>query len=186
MTSQGITPAVLLIDPKKAGNVGKALRTCACLGVAQLWYTGNRAEAEWRAMSRLPREERMPRYTTQLLPADPYRWLEEFPPGTEPVAVEISRTAQDLAWFEHPENALYVFGPEDGSLEEEQHTGIRAVCRQFVTLPADGCLNLAAAVAWTLGDRRTKLIQAGLAEPKPVWQRVRAIQLTITRTGDST
>jgi tRNA(Leu) C34 or U34 (ribose-2'-O)-methylase TrmL len=176
MTARGVTPAVLLTDPKKAGNVGKALRTCACLGVAQLWYTGSRAESEWRAMSRVPREERMPRYRTELLRAPEHRWLAEFPPGTVPVAVEISQTAEDLAWFEHPDSALYVFGPEDGSLEEERYTGIRAVCRQFVTLPADGCLNLAAAVAWTLGDRRTKAIRAGTAEPKPVWQRARAIQ----------
>jgi tRNA(Leu) C34 or U34 (ribose-2'-O)-methylase TrmL len=175
MTGQGVTPAVLLIDPKYAGNVGKTIRTCACLGVSQLWYTGSRAETEWRTMTRLPREERMPRYPTKLLRADPFRWLAAFPPGTVPVAVEISRTAQDLAWFEHPEKALYVFGPEDGSLEDGEHTGVRAVCRQFVTLPADGCLNLAAAVAWTLGDRRTKLIRAGIAEPKPVWERVRAI-----------
>jgi tRNA(Leu) C34 or U34 (ribose-2'-O)-methylase TrmL len=173
---KGILPAVLLIDPQHAGNVGKTLRTCACLGVRQLWYTaGCPAEAEWRTMSRLPREERMPRYGVQLLEVPENRWLAPFPPGTVPVAVEVSPTAEDLTWFEHPEKALYVFGPENGSLTDREHTGVRVLCKRFVTLPADGCLNLHAAVAWTLGDRRTQRLRAGLEKALPVYNRVRTI-----------
>jgi tRNA(Leu) C34 or U34 (ribose-2'-O)-methylase TrmL len=172
MTARGVTPAVLLTDPKYAGNVGKILRTCACLGVAQLWYTGHRAEDEWRGMSRLPREERMPRYATELLPAPEHRWLAGFAPGTVPVAVEVSPGAEDLAWFEHPQDALYVFGAEDSRALPR---GVRAVCQRFVTLPSDGPLNLAAAVAWTLGDRRAKAIRSGSERPRPAWERVRAI-----------
>ena len=33
-----------------------------------------------------------------------------------PVAVELRRNAESLIDFVHPEHALYVFGPEDGSL----------------------------------------------------------------------
>jgi hypothetical protein len=33
-----------------------------------------------------------------------------------PVAVELRRNAEPFIEFEHPERALYVFGPEDGSL----------------------------------------------------------------------
>lgn len=37
--------------------------------------------------------------------------------GAVPVAVELRRNAESLIDFEHPERALYVFGPEDGSLD---------------------------------------------------------------------
>jgi hypothetical protein len=34
--------------------------------------------------------------------------------GVTPVAVELRPDAESLVTFEHPEEALYVFGPEDG------------------------------------------------------------------------
>ena len=39
------------------------------------------------------------------------------PAGAVPVAVELVPGAEDITWFEHPENAAYVFGPEDGTLD---------------------------------------------------------------------
>jgi tRNA(Leu) C34 or U34 (ribose-2'-O)-methylase TrmL len=54
--------------------------------------------------------------------------------------------------FEHPENALYVFGPEDGSLPKT----VRLLCHRFVVIPTHHCLNLAAAVNVVLYDRRLK------------------------------
>jgi tRNA(Leu) C34 or U34 (ribose-2'-O)-methylase TrmL len=173
VTGRGLTPAVLLDDPKYAHNVGMAYRTCALLGAAQLWYTGDRAEAEWQGLRRLPREERLRQYLdrTELIRAEG-RWLRQFPPGTVPVAVEVSPTAEDLAFFEHPEQAVYVFGPEDGSLGK----GIRSACHRFVILPSDGGpLNLAVAVGAVLMDRRTKRLRAGLEEPGAPYARVRAI-----------
>lgn len=169
---RGVTPAVLLDNPKYPHNVGMTYRTCACLGVAQLWYTGDRAASAWRVMSRLPREERMPRYSdrTELIPAEG-RWLAQFPPGTVPVAVEVSPGAEDLAWFEHPEQAVYVFGPEDGSLSK----GTRSACHRFLILPSDGPLNLAVAVGWVLGDRRAKRIAAGDEDPQGPYSRVRGV-----------
>jgi tRNA(Leu) C34 or U34 (ribose-2'-O)-methylase TrmL len=172
MTS-GRTPAVLLDDPKYPHNVGMAFRACACLGVPQLWYTGTRARDVWQEMSRLPREERMPRYTsrTELIAAEG-RWLGRFPPGTVPVAVEVSPTAEDLTWFEHPDQAVYVFGPEDGSLSK----GTRSACHRFLILPSDGPLNLAVAIGWVLGDRRTQRIRAGLEAPRAAYAGVRSVR----------
>jgi tRNA(Leu) C34 or U34 (ribose-2'-O)-methylase TrmL len=173
VTVTGRTPAVLLDDPKYAHNVGMAFRACACLGVSQLWYTGTRARDVWREMRRLPREERMPRYAarTELIAAEG-RWLSSFPPGTVPVAVEVSDTAEDLTWFEHPLHAVYVFGPEDGSLSK----GTRSACHRFLTLPSDGPLNLAVAVGAVLMHRRTQFIEDGLIEPRGAYERVRSIR----------
>jgi tRNA(Leu) C34 or U34 (ribose-2'-O)-methylase TrmL len=48
-----------------------------------------------------------------------------------------------------------VFGPEDGHVPK----GVRGACHRFVTIPSDGCLNLAAAVNVVLYDRMAKARQ---------------------------
>jgi tRNA C32,U32 (ribose-2'-O)-methylase TrmJ len=72
--------------------------------------------------------------------------------GLEPVAVEVRDAAESLPHFVHPANAVYVFGPEDGSLAR----GDLTACHRFVRIPSRGCLNLAAAVNIVLYDRRAK------------------------------
>jgi tRNA(Leu) C34 or U34 (ribose-2'-O)-methylase TrmL len=69
-----------------------------------------------------------------------------------PICVELVRGAQQLPAFTHPENAIYVFGPEDGDVPK----GIRHICHNFVIIPGKGCLNLAAAVNVVLYDRAAK------------------------------
>ena len=75
-----------------------------------------------------------------------------------PVAVELRPDAESLVTFEHPENALYVFGPEDGGVPKP----IRLLCHRFVVIPTHHCLNLAAAVNVVLYDRRLKRMLAGV------------------------
>jgi tRNA(Leu) C34 or U34 (ribose-2'-O)-methylase TrmL len=70
-----------------------------------------------------------------------------------PVCVEVDDSAERLYNFIHPDNPIYVFGPEDGSVP----TGIRHVCHRFVTIPSKSCLNLAAAVNVVLYDRAMKM-----------------------------
>jgi tRNA(Leu) C34 or U34 (ribose-2'-O)-methylase TrmL len=173
VTGYGVTPAMLLIDPKYPDNVGRTVRTCACLGVSQLWYTGTRCRSQWELMRRLPREERLGRYShTALLQADEHRPLAVFGPQAVPVAVEVVPGAQDITWFTHPEGAVYVFGPEDGTLS----AGILSACHQFLVLPSDGSpLNLSVAVGWVLGDRRAQRIRAGLEPPRADGERARPV-----------
>lgn len=52
----------------------------------------------------------------------------------------------------HPDRALYIFGPEDGSLDKE----IRDWCEDVVYIPTTGCMNLAATVNVVLYDRMAK------------------------------
>jgi tRNA C32,U32 (ribose-2'-O)-methylase TrmJ len=77
-----------------------------------------------------------------------------------PVAVELRRGAELLPAFEHPERALYVFGPEDGNLT----SAVLARCHRVVAIPTRHCVNLAAAVYLVLYDRMVKR-QAGGLEP---------------------
>jgi tRNA C32,U32 (ribose-2'-O)-methylase TrmJ len=72
--------------------------------------------------------------------------------GFTPVAVEVLPSSESLVDFVHPHNALYIFGPEDGSLTK----GIKEVCHRFVSIPSKGCLNLGAAVNVVLYDRLAK------------------------------
>lgn len=160
----GRPPAVALIDPKYPHNVGAALRACSCWGIGQLWWTGNRVTVDVPRGERLPREERMKGYRSVEMVRDD-RVFDRFAPGSAvPVAVELRPHSESLISFEHPEAALYVFGPEDGSLPKT----VRLLCHRFVVIPTHHCLNLAAAVNVVLYDRRLKRQLAGLEAMAPV------------------
>ncbi|MEO0982898.1 MAG: TrmH family RNA methyltransferase [Pseudomonadota bacterium] len=158
--------AIILIDPKFAHNVGAALRAASCFGFDQLWFTGARVSMKSARGYRLPREERMKGYrSTAVYQYD--RVFDLMPPDVTPVAIEVLEQSESLIPFEHPEQAAYVFGPEDGSLPP----GVRALCHRFVGIPTHHCLNLGASVNVTLYDRLTKTdpdarLQTHLAEDR--------------------
>jgi tRNA(Leu) C34 or U34 (ribose-2'-O)-methylase TrmL len=161
---KGRPPAVVLIDPKFPHNVGGALRACSCWGMRQLWWTGGRVTLDHAKGQRLPREERMKGYKHVELIADD-DVFDRFERGSvTPVAVELRQQSESLVSFIHPENALYVFGPEDGSLPKS----VLRLCHRFVVIPTHHCLNLAAAVNVVLYDRRLKRQLTGLESAYPV------------------
>jgi tRNA(Leu) C34 or U34 (ribose-2'-O)-methylase TrmL len=154
----GRAPAVVLMDPKYPHNVGAALRACACYGLSQLWFSGARVRID-DARERLPREERMRGYGDVAV-INAARPLAQFGDDVAIVAVEVRDAAEPLPLFQHPEKAVYVFGPEDGSLDR----AVLAASWRFVRIPTRHCLNLAAAVSTVLYDRalkRTWADQAG-------------------------
>lgn len=142
---------VLLVDPKYDFNVGGVRRACALFEANGLLWTGNRVSEA----GRLPREERSPVYANN-------KWarvtddtaLNTLRQQDTPVAVERRKNAEPLNTFIHPERAIYVFGPEDGTL------GGRwlSLCHRFVVIPSaiQAPLNLAAAVNVILYDRYVK------------------------------
>lgn len=143
--------AVLLINPKYPHNVGAVVRACACYGVEDMRYTGTRMDRELKSFGRLPREERMKGYRTVTWRHSPSPF-DEFQ-DLVPIAVEVRENSEMLQDFDHPPNALYVFGPEDGSLK---NVTLRH-CHRFVAIPTRHCLNLAMAVGTVLYDRHIKL-----------------------------
>jgi tRNA(Leu) C34 or U34 (ribose-2'-O)-methylase TrmL len=153
----GRPPAIVLIDPKYPHNVGAAVRAASCYGVGQVWFTGDRVQLVGERRFRLPREERMRGYQdVELRHAD--RPFDAFDRATVPVAVELRRDAEPLITFEHPDRAVYVFGPEDGSLDRS----VLGLCHRFVVIPTRHCTNLAAAVYTVLYDRHAKRVAGGL------------------------
>lgn len=144
----GQYPGVLLVNPKWAANVGAAVRAASCFGAKQVWWTGHRVRLE--EGERLPREERLKGYKDVELRQFDYPF-EHFK-GATPIAIELLPNSECLHDFEHPENAVYVFGPEDGSIDQVS----RRHCHRFVKIPSKHCTNLAAAVYLVLYDRAYK------------------------------
>ena len=68
------------------------------------------------------------------------------------VCVELIEGATALPSFEHPQNALYIFGPEDSSLSQS----LVDRAHHVVYVPTVGCMNLAASVNVVLYDRQSK------------------------------
>jgi tRNA(Leu) C34 or U34 (ribose-2'-O)-methylase TrmL len=89
----------------------------------------------------------------------PVSW---FPKYFVPVCIELNPSAERLEEFVHPEYAIYVFGPEDGSV----YKGYRHLCHRFVQISTRHCLNLAQAVNVVLFHRSLTRWQQGL-EPLP-------------------
>jgi tRNA(Leu) C34 or U34 (ribose-2'-O)-methylase TrmL len=146
-------PAIVLMDPKYPHNVGAVLRAASCYGAGEVCFNGSRVADKIKEVGRIPREERMKGYKDVALlhrcaPLDHY-------PNHIPVAVELRENAENLFDFEHPENPVYVFGPEDGSLGRS----VLSRCHRFLVIPTRFCLNLSAAVYTILYDRAYKIHQ---------------------------
>jgi tRNA(Leu) C34 or U34 (ribose-2'-O)-methylase TrmL len=166
-----VNAAVVLINPKTPYNVGSAIRACSIFGVPTLRWTGKRittAQGRQKAGSglkgnrgRLPREERLKDYTNvDWREATSEKVVSDLAAqGFVPVAVEVRDNAERLHEFVHPERAVYVFGPEDGSVPK----GVLAVCHRFVVIPSANRspLNLAAALNVVLFDRYVKVVLHG-------------------------
>jgi tRNA(Leu) C34 or U34 (ribose-2'-O)-methylase TrmL len=165
---------ILLIDPKYPHNVGGVLRAAAILGAGRVRWTGDRVpfvrSHGGPKRTALPREERLKDYERV-----DFAWSPDSPPGVvddiaqtfdyTPVAIEVRKNAEALPEFVHPERALYVFGPEDGTLGR----GILSRCHRFVCIPSQirSPLNLAAAVNVVLYDRAAKERQLSGASFSP-------------------
>lgn len=101
--------------------------------------------------NRLPREERMKGYQDVDLVNTDYPF-DRFDSDIPVVGIELTPGASPLTWHEHKHECLYVFGPEDGSIDK----AFRRHCHSILYIPAKHCLNLAAAVYTVLYDRTFK------------------------------
>jgi len=146
------TPSIVLHNPKYPHNVGAAVRAASCFGVKSIIFTGSRVSLNPSKGYRLPREERMKGYKDVMLLNDNYPF-NRFNEDVVPVAVEVRENSEPLPIFIHPKKAIYVFGPEDGSISQMMLTH----CHRFIVIPSKHCLNLAAAVYLILYDRIAKM-----------------------------
>lgn len=133
-----------LFKPKDKANVGAALRAAHCYGASMVAVEGARGGA--KAGTNVYSEHKHTPFfeTDDLLSVRPY--------DAQLVVVDLIPGATPLHEFVHPERAMYVFGPEDGTLGA-RHTD-RA--QHVVYVPTNGCMNLAATVNVILYDRAAK------------------------------
>jgi tRNA(Leu) C34 or U34 (ribose-2'-O)-methylase TrmL len=136
-----------LINPKSPQNVGSILRATGCYQAQSVRYTGERY-ARAKAFSTDTKNTHLDIKATHVMDIiDPIndKYLTK-------VAIELVEGATPLPLFEHPNNALYIFGPEDGSINQETIN----MCDHVVYIPTIGCMNLAATVNVLLYDRLAK------------------------------
>ncbi|QEY14826.1 TrmH family RNA methyltransferase [Cellvibrio sp. KY-GH-1] len=135
-----------LVNPKSPTNVGMVMRAAGCFEVDAVFYSGTRFErARKFATDTKNAQSKIPLTYAENLPDAPVA-------GAKLVAIELIEGAVPLMDFVHPENAYYIFGPEDGSLKKE----ILDACDHVVYIPTIGCMNLAATVHVVLYDRMSK------------------------------
>jgi len=135
-----------LSNPKSPTNMGAVLRAAGCFAANAVRYTGTRHDrAAQYSTDTKQVNRRIPATRVESL-------LDDLPPDTRVVCIELVEGAVALPDFVHPARALYLFGPEDGTLEQELINHAHAV----VYIPTIGCLNLAATVNLVLYDRLCK------------------------------
>jgi len=139
-----------LEDPKSPDNVGSVLRAAANYRVEHVFYTGVRYS---RALERRVRAMDMGRKVSRDLPiSSTENLLDAAGEEMTIVCIELVENAIPLPAYQHPDNALYIFGPEDGSLSQEMIEQADDV----VYIPTVGSMNLAATVNVVLYDRAAK------------------------------
>ncbi len=142
--------AIGLTNPKSPSNVGAVMRAAGCYGADGVYYTGERFERAARYHTDTQR-------AGNLIPLTGVEHYESpLPDDMALVCVELVEGAQPLPDFVHPTRALYVFGPEDGSLRQSLIDRADAV----VYMPTQGSMNLAASVNVLLYDRAAKSFSA--------------------------
>ncbi|MFT4520192.1 MAG: tRNA(Leu) C34 or U34 (ribose-2'-O)-methylase TrmL [Halioglobus sp.] len=141
------TLSIGLTNPKSPVNVGLVMRAAGCFGADSIFYTGERYD-------------RAAPFNTDTQNAGlniPLTWVASLPgdvaDDTQIVCIELVEGAIPLPAYQHPEKALYIFGPEDGTI----HQNVLDQADSVVFIPTIGSLNLAAAVNVMLYDRQAKM-----------------------------
>ena len=139
-----------LSNPKSPDNVNSVRRAAGNYRVDSIFYTGSRY---MRALKNNPDMPNINRSVSLNVPVKGVENLtDELSENMQVVCVEFAEGATSLPNFKHPDNALYIFGPEDGNISQKIIDRADAV----VYVPTVGCMNLAATVNVLLYDRLTK------------------------------
>lgn len=149
--------SVGLVNPKTPENVGSALRASAVYGAASV-HVGSSIRTS-KALRHCTDTTKAWRHMPVFIVADVlnYRAFD-----CQAVAVDLVPDAVSLAEFKHPDRAIYVFGPEDGTLGKS----ITDRCQHKVYIPTRHCMNLAATVNVVLYDRAVKRNEWPVKETK--------------------
>jgi tRNA(Leu) C34 or U34 (ribose-2'-O)-methylase TrmL len=142
-----------LSNPKSPYNVNSVRRAAGNFRVDSIFYSGKRYP---RAVKLNPATTNMSRDVSLNIPVTGVACLiDAMHEETKIVCIEFAEDAIPLPEYQHPDNVLYIFGPEDGTLSQAIIDRADAV----VYVPTRGCMNLAATVNVVLYDRLAKSSQ---------------------------
>jgi len=134
--------------------VGAVMRAAGCFQAGSVFYTGER----YKRAARFNTDTQNASIDIPLLGVECL--VQSAPENTSVVCVELVEGACSLLEFQHPQNAFYIFGPEDGTLDQ----AIIDAADSVVYIPTIGCLNLAATVNVVLYDRLAKLAKPPMGD----------------------
>lgn len=146
-----------LTNPKSPTNVGAVMRAAGCYQVDQVLYTGRRYEqAAKYNKDTLKTDTKNAQGKIPLLAVEDFinikEILENISSTTKIICVDLVEGATPLPHFIHPPQAVYIFGPEDGTIKQQ----VIDYADDVVYVPTVGCMNLAASVNVLLYDRLAK------------------------------
>jgi len=146
-----------LTNPKSPSNVGAVMRAAGCYCVDQVLYTGQRyANAAKYHGTKHNTDTKNARDKIPLKASDDFENSESLraflPNKTKVICVDLVEGATPLPHFQHPDQAIYIFGPEDGTIGQT----VIDQADDVVYVPTVGCMNLAASVNVLLYDRLAK------------------------------
>jgi tRNA(Leu) C34 or U34 (ribose-2'-O)-methylase TrmL len=131
---------------KTEANVGTLWRSAFCLGADFIFTIGARYKKQSSDTAQAYRH----------IPLWEFADFEDFrnhiPYDCQLIGVELCEQAKSLERFTHPERAIYLLGPEDGSLP----MAVIDLCQHIVKFSSSYCLNVASAGTVVLYDRQTK------------------------------
>jgi tRNA G18 (ribose-2'-O)-methylase SpoU len=138
---------------KNPANVGTLWRSAYSLGASFIFTIGKR----------YPKQASDTPETWRHIPllefADVADFAEHRPYDCQTVGVEICSRAEPLELFSHPARAIYLLGPEDGSIS----TAALDLCQKVVQFDSTYCLNVASAGTVVMYDRQTKALLKRMA-----------------------
>jgi tRNA(Leu) C34 or U34 (ribose-2'-O)-methylase TrmL len=140
---------VAVWQPKSTHNVGTLWRSANVFDAAFIAVIGGRYHKQSSDTMQTPRHVPLYEYDT----FDAFH--SNIPHGCQLVGVELCDGARDIVDYGHPERAVYLLGPEDGSLSPD----ILRRCHSRIAIPGSYCLNLAVAGSIVLYDRIAKGVE---------------------------
>jgi tRNA(Leu) C34 or U34 (ribose-2'-O)-methylase TrmL len=146
---ENVSFGILLDRPKNSFNIGAVLRTVGAFGGNFVAASEKRFhdKGDWRTLDTEAAHLRLPCFlgVADLMPFIPEKHV--------PVAIELSDSATSLYDFEHPAQAVYFFGPEDGALNDVYLNK----CVHKIYIPTNHSLNLAQTANIVCYDRAMKM-----------------------------
>lgn len=139
-----------LSNPKSPDNVNSVRRAAGNYRIDSIFYTGSRYPRALKLNPGVPNINRDVSLNVPVYGVDDL--IAQTTENMQIVCVEFAQGAISLPEFKHPDNVMYIFGPEDGTISQTIIDSADSV----VYIPTVGCMNLAASVNVVLYDRLSK------------------------------